>query len=366
MQKLFNKSVLTKGFLLFILFSVGIQIGILLWTTDQETWKQLNNFQWYFIIILLVLGTLRWLLDGMFFVAAAKHGSKSSVKVWKATIIRLETSVIASIVPVLVGTLPMHAYLLHKQKMTVSESMAITMLRAILPIFLFLLNIPILLFMKTDLESGKFFNKILEVISLPLVAIVVFMVITLFFPHTIKNLASTFIRLWGRIKIIHIQRILAIEERLFHEIDQFSENLWTYIRTKKYMFIMLLGWIFLAYLTDYFIAITILWGFGFKPPLIQAVFFQFLIRPIIFLAPTPGGTGIWDFTYLGFFSLFMPHHLIGISVLMWRMLLSYIPIIIGSFFLTHDFHKDEKLRNFIVKKKDYKDGDRELWRDEKF
>jgi uncharacterized protein (TIRG00374 family) len=178
----------------------------------------------------------------------------------------------------------------------------------------------------------------------------VFFIITLFYPHKIKNTASSLVRWWGRIKFLHVERIIALEERLFHEIDQFSKIFWTYLKKRKFMIVRATGWILAAFIADYFIAIAILWGFGFHPSLLRALAVQFLIRPIIYLAPTPGGAGIWEFTYLGFFSLFMPQYLIGVSVLIWRMLVTYLPSAVGAIFLTRDFHHDSRLRQILLEK----------------
>ena len=110
------------------------------------------------------------------------------------------------------------------------------------------------------------------------------------------------------------------------------------------------GWILLAFVADYFLALLILWGFGFQPPLVRALAVQFLMKPLIYFAPTPGGAGIWEFTYLGFFSLFMPQHLIGVAVLIWRLLVTYLPSVAGIFFLVKEFHGDEQLRRLLLGK----------------
>lgn len=346
-----KKSTLAKGFLVFFAISVAIMVGILVWTTERATWLRLAQFKWNFIPVLIGLGIIRWFLDGMAFVTMAKHGSSSSLGVGRAAIIRLEGSLVAIVIPVLLGTFSMHAYLLRKEKMTISESVAITVIRGILPIFIFLLNIPILFLIRNNPESGKFFAQFVKVISLPLGVILLFFVITLFYPHTMKRGASAFIRWWGkRVRFLHFEKILKIEERLFHEIDQFSEIFWTYLRKKKHMFFRAAGWIFVAFTADSFIALAILWGFGFHPPLIRGLAVQFLIRSIIFLAPTPGGAGILEFTYLGFFSMFMPNYLIGVAVLIWRLLLTYLPSMAAIFFLTKEFQKDKWLRQTLLEK----------------
>lgn len=360
-----KKSTLTKGFTIFVVLTVGVMVGIMLWTTKQETWAQVMRFQWIFVPVLVGLGIVRWFFDGMGFVTMAKHNSHSSINIGRAAVIRLEGSLIAAVVPILVGTFSMHAYLLHKEKLTVSESVAITALRAILPVFLFLLNIPILFYMKTDPVSGKFFAQFIRIISLPIVVIIVFFILTLFYPHRIKRIASAIVRRWGRIKFINVERILTVEERLFHEIDQFSKIFWLYLKKRKRILLGASGWILAAFIADYFIALAILWGFGFHPSLVRALAVQFLTRPIIYLAPTPGGAGIWEFTYLGFFSLFMSQHLIGVAVLIWRLFVTYLPCIVGALFLTKEFRRDDNLRKMILEKGELPEEDLDSLADEK-
>jgi uncharacterized membrane protein YbhN (UPF0104 family) len=340
-----KKSTITKGIVIFVVLSIAVMMGILLWSTDQSTWQQILHFKVLFIPVLVALGVVRWLADGMAFVTLSRDKIKPSIGLGRATVIRLEATLMAAIVPVLLGTIGTHAYLLNKERKDLSESMAITLLRGILPIFIFLLNIPIIFLWDANPLGGNFFNKLIEVISVPLVVIAVFFIITLFYPHKIKRVASAMVKWWGRIKFFHTEKILAVEERMFREIDQFSEIFWIYLRQKKRQLFGAILWIFLAFLIDFFIAIAILWGFGFLTPtsiLIKAVAVQFLMRPIIFLAPTPGGAGIWEFTYLGFYSLFLDKSLIGISVLIWRIVMTYLPALVGAFFFSREFRAEGK------------------------
>lgn len=349
-----KQSHLRKGFIIFILLSVAVMVGILMWTTDAQTWQQLNQFRIWFIPILLLLSVLRWYFDGLFFVTLARHGHKSRLSMNRATVIRLEGTVLAAVVPILVGTFTMHAYLLHKEKLKLSESMAITVLRSILPVFLFLFNIPILFLLKEEPESTRFFTQLIKVLSLPIVVILVFFVITLFFPDNIKRGATYLIHWLGRIKMKHSEeKLLALEQRVFHEIDQFSKIFWMYLRERKWVMVSATLCIFMAFFLDYLLAMTIIWGFGYHPPLLRALAIQFLIRPIIYFAITPGGAGVWEFSYLGFFSLFMPHSLIGISVLIWRLLLTYLPILLGSYLTAREFGSDENFRKIVEEQGDF-------------
>jgi uncharacterized protein (TIRG00374 family) len=198
--------------------------------------------------------------------------------------------------------------------------------------------------------GSHFFGQLLKAISLPIVLIIIFFIYTLFFPDKIKRVASRMVRWWGKIKFIHTERIIAWEERVFHEIDQFSQTFWHYLRSKKVMLLKATAWIFAAFMADYFMALAIIAGFGIQPDIVKGIGFQFLMRPIIFLAPTPGGTGVWDFTYMGFFSLYLPKYLLGVAVLIWRMMLTYIPSIAGGIILIKEFRRDKKLKTAMVEK----------------
>jgi uncharacterized protein (TIRG00374 family) len=346
-----KESHLRNGFIIFILLSVAVMVGILIWTTEPETWQQIRKFRIGFIPLLIFLSVIRWYMDGMFFVILAKHGHKSSISLNRATVIRLEGTVLSAVVPIIVGTFAMHSYLLHKEKFKISESMAMTVLRGIMPVFLFLLNIPILLCMRDKQESSKFFTDLINLVSLPIVISLFFFAVALFYPDRMKRAALILIHWFGRIKKFRRseKKMLAIERRVFREIDHFSGIFWMYLRERKGVLIHATFWIFMSFFVDYVVAMAIMWGFGYHPPFWHAIAVQFLIRPIIYFAPTPGGAGIWEFSYLGFFSLYMPHSLIGISVLIWRLLLSYIPIIIGGFYTTREFAQDEKFREIVQK-----------------
>ena len=101
-----KKSTLAKGLIIFIVLTVGVMVGILLWTTENETWSQMMAFEWIFVPVLLGLGIVRWFFDGMAFVTLSRHNFHSSVRLLRSTVIRLEGNFVAAIVPVLVVRFP--------------------------------------------------------------------------------------------------------------------------------------------------------------------------------------------------------------------------------------------------------------------
>ena len=72
---------------------------ILIWTTDRNTWVHIMDFQVKYIPLLLAIGVVRWYIDGMAFFTMAKHGSKASLHINRATIIRIQGHTLATVVP---------------------------------------------------------------------------------------------------------------------------------------------------------------------------------------------------------------------------------------------------------------------------
>ena len=136
-----KKSIVKRGFLLFIGLSVTVMVGILIWTNNRETWIRRADFRWSLIPLMLILSSVRWNFDGTAFISLTKDHRQIQLNVKRAATIRLEGNLVAAVLPIVVGTFSMHAYLLHKARMSISESLAVAVLRSILPVFIFLLNI---------------------------------------------------------------------------------------------------------------------------------------------------------------------------------------------------------------------------------
>ncbi|MCD6116209.1 flippase-like domain-containing protein [bacterium] len=349
MRAVLKSTLFQRGIIIFVALSTMIILGILVFTTEKETWRSIADFKLIYIPVLVFLAILRWFFDGEAFVVLSKYGSRRKLSLKRATVIRLEGFLVSSIIPILVGTLSTHTYLLHKEKIRISESVAIAVLISVLPVFLFLLNVPILIFIRDGSFHHHFFNQLLRTISVPIIAAILLFIVILFYPGILKRITRFFIKAAVILRLVHRDRMSSVSERLFSEVDKFSKILWFYIVKRKLAIVSAGFWILAAFTVDYLIALVIMSGFGFTYPVIKSIALQFLMRPIIYFAPSPGGAGIWEFTYLGFFSIYMPRYLIGIAVLLWRLLVSYIPMIAGLVLFIREFGNDKKISDLFKK-----------------
>ena len=346
-----QKSVLIRSFIVFAVISAAVMIGIMLWTTEPKTWSHFRDFQLIHIPLILGLGTLRWILDGTIFTSLTSGGGGVRVGIGRATVIRLEGNLISIILPVFIGMLTMHAYLLHREKMDWGESMAVSTLRAILPVLLFLLVIPVQALARLGLNSGSSFERFMGAISVPVLAGAVIVVLALFFPDRIKKAASWILRGWKKLKAEQAGKIAAVEARLLREIDQFSRIFRMTVEEKPGRLFAAAGWVLLTFLADAMIAIAVLWGFGYHPPILKALAVQFLIWPLIYLAPTPGSMGVMELSYMGFYSMFMPKPAIGLAILIVRILTTYLPMVAGVWLLAREFRADGRLKEMVLEQR---------------
>lgn len=351
MKLLSKASPFFKSVLVSVLLAAAAMAGLLLWSAGSETPAETVHFRLIFVPVLLFLGTFRWFLDGMAFVAMANGIAARPLRPARAAVIRLITSMVASVIPVLVGSLSVHAYLLHKEKISFSESAAMSVLRSILPVFLFLLNIPLLLMVRSDLVNRELYRSALDVVTISLVAVVIFIVIALFYPHIMEKAMLALSRLWRRLRLPGSARLQTLEENLALEMERLSGIFWKYFRERKMTLVKAGGWILAAWMFDFLAAIVIVAAFGGRVDIVLAMILQFLIRPVIYIAITPAGAGIWEFTYGALFLLFLPKSLVGVAVLVWRVVLSYLPIAAGGVLLALEISRDDRLRSLLRKER---------------
>ncbi|MBN2201623.1 flippase-like domain-containing protein [bacterium] len=322
-------------------------IGILIWTTEAETWLHLSDFRWWVIPIVFGLASLRWIFDGMVFHALTGHSPGKRVRPLRTAVIRLIGNLISVVVPVFVGVFSAHTYLLKREKLQWGESVAVTIMRAVLPVFLFLFNIPIMLWWRMQGNERTALQTTIEALMIPVIGAVILVAAGLFFPERIHRVVSSVVRRLRRDPL----RIAALEEKLAGEFMHFSRVFRCYFREKFGCLAAACGWLLAMFAADSAVAISIVRGFGFRPDPVQALAFLFMIWPIVYLMPTPAGTGAFEFSYLGFYALFMPTALIGLAVLIVRIMLTYLPMIAGSVLLVREFRKDSRLKSMVMKGK---------------
>ncbi|HJJ38871.1 MAG TPA: flippase-like domain-containing protein, partial [Methanocorpusculum sp.] len=80
---------------------------------------------------------------------------------------------------------------------------------------------------------------------------------------------------------------------------------------------------------EYSIASIIMVGLGFPPNILLSIVFQLIIAVVLMIPITPGGTGVAEAVYGGFYSLLGLGNMLGPFVVLLRLVLYYSNLIIG-------------------------------------
>jgi hypothetical protein len=96
------------------------------------------------------------------------------------------------------------------------------------------------------------------------------------------------------------------------------------------------------WISDFVIFSVILLAFSLNPIWIYSIFAQILIVFISMLPISPGGSGVVEFSAAIIYALEIPTYLIGVVILIWRLIVFYFNIGVGSVFTAHYFSTDTK------------------------
>ncbi len=302
----------------------------------------ITRFNLSYLPLLILATAFKWLFDGLSISILVREGSEVRIGVWKATGMRLKSSFLAITFPVLLSSTSYQGYLLYRENISPGRSAGITGFRAILPIFLFLLVLPLPFISYPGFKLNLLFSRILKGVFLPIGLALFFFILTLFFPRRIKSFSSWIIERLPKLKVLRPEKVDKVKEGAFREVDILSAQLSHYLTKGKRSLLLAEGCIVVSFFWEFAISIIILWGWGIKPPFFQFFLLQLLLRPILYFAPTPGGSGISELSYAGFFSIFVPKYLVGVSVLLWRIWTSYIGMILGGVGVVSSLRKDLK------------------------
>jgi len=99
------------------------------------------------------------------------------------------------------------------------------------------------------------------------------------------------------------------------------------------------------------LAPVIIHALGFRVNLLAAIQAQVILLPMLYYSPTPGGSGVAEGGFALLFAGLIPKHLVGISVVLWRIFGTYLYVAIGAVFTVGSMDI-EKVLSFLTRQKD--------------
>jgi len=174
---------------------------------------------------------------------------------------------------------------------------------------------------------GSVYSYFLYISWIFITALVILFLYSVKNPQILKNFLDGIVRCFLRFR--GSGRINSYTQRIDREVDNFHSTLALFVSKGKTG--LLLGLVCTAtfWFLEAIIVSVILVGLSQPPILIESLIIQLIIAIITMIPLTPGGSGIAEVLFTTMYGVYIPHALIGIVVVLWRIILYYSNILLG-------------------------------------
>jgi uncharacterized protein (TIRG00374 family) len=334
----------------FIIASIGlIIIGFIIYfTATKQTLVDLKSINLNFALLAIFFYILEFTADAMRIKILIK-GTNHKIKLWECYKIVAQQVFFDLITPFSVGGQPFQIYILHKKDIPGGNATTVVIIKLILgAIALSLIVIYGLLFNSQLFVTVPILKVVVNFTGLILLSAFVIFILSLYNP-AITVVALTFIlKILRKIKInLHPEKFKnKIMEHILLARNSFKGFL-------SHRFLYLLTGFFLSFIMILSIIMMILcfiWGFGISINLKDGIILTAALIFLITFMPTPGSSGLGEGIFYILYNQFIPSHLIGLCIFLWRFLTQYFTSILGVVITAKYF--SELLTKKIIEKSD--------------
>ena len=329
-------SKLRHGAAFFVIGSLAILAATLWLTTGEETWHGVARFGIWMLVALFALAALRTVLEALSLLVLVNETQEARISLREAVALTLEGFFIWQLIPVSAAGVPYQAFLLTRKGVRAGWATAVVIVKGFIPpVFFFcvLVATTILAFTGwTGSEASLTFVKVVGPLSsIPTLVLISILIIMVKFParfdSIVDRLAAAVAR---RMSGKAAERVEQTRVLLEEESHIFREALTTIWSCKRWVLFLATGLIILAFVAEFSVGLLILWGFEYRGSIVDPLLLQSLLKPILSASPTPGSVAVGEGGYIGFFAAYLPSHFIGIALVLWRIVLYFVPMFVGG------------------------------------
>ncbi|MFH1502866.1 MAG: flippase-like domain-containing protein [Candidatus Eisenbacteria bacterium] len=321
---------------IFLIGSLAILAATLLVTTDEETWWGVASFGGVLIAALFGIVLLRMVLEGLGLLVLVNGTQEAKLSVLESLELTLEGYFIAQLIPVSAAGVPYQGFLLTRKGVRPGWATAVVLVKGFIPgVFFFFILVGVavaaLFGWEGSGESLTFLKIVGPIALLPTGTVMAMLVIVATRPALFDRLVDRIAAFLSRnLRGRAAQRVDQARVLIAEESHVFRDALTTMRRERRWVLLWGVVLVALAYVVEFTLGVVILWGFGYHGSAVGPIVLQGVLKPIIAASPTPGSLAIGEGGYIGFFAAYLPAHFVGVSLVLWRIMLYFIPMFVGG------------------------------------
>ena len=321
---------------IFVLGSIAILTVTLFLTTDETTWEGVVSFGAALIVVLFVVQLMRMVLEALGLLVLLRASGEPSVSLIESIELTVEGYFVGQLIPLSAAGVPYQAYLLVRKGVRAGWASAAVLVKGFIPGLFFL---GVLLVVAGLLALGwegppstlAFLKIVAPISAVPTGLVVVLFVIMVRKPRLFDRFVEHITRfLSRRFKGRGREKVLEARDEIEKESRIFRDALSTLGRERRWTLVWGSLLVVLAFICEFVVGLVILYGFGYDGSFIEPLVLQSVLKPILTASPTPGSLAVGEGGYIGFFAVYLPESFVGVSLLLWRLVLYFAPMFIGG------------------------------------
>ncbi len=328
---------LRRGLEIFAIISVVVFGGILLYGNNFDLFVQATlSLRWGWVALGVGLASMDWVGGGLRLWVLARHVHPQTTL--KGSIFSAGLNAWATLLtPSQAGGGPVGIYVLKRYGTPLPEGMISTFMSFVATILFFAVAGPLAVFLGAgrSLEEHGVLGRVVTLHDLfrlslgGFVTVGIGMLLVILFPGIGRRIAR---RVVSWLEAHRGERLAHRVEAIRDGIDRTHDSMVAFFRGR--------GWISLAlamvltgaaYSNKLLAGYVVLRALGIHAPFVDVLLLQTLLIFLLYFAPTPGGSGLAEILSAAVMSIYVPRELTPTYVLLWRILVGYLTVGVGSF-----------------------------------
>jgi uncharacterized protein (TIRG00374 family) len=318
------------GLTVFLAVSVASVLTIFVLSTDTDTWSSLRHMRPAYTALACVLMLAQWCFNAIRFKILVNsldnHVSfATSLKAFLANVF------VGAITPSQTGGGPIQIYVLNRSGVPIAKGFAGCLMGAVLSVVGLVTSILVVLILRPSLraELGQHMTGILLSVVIVFGILVLGFLLSIFKIGIMKQIIGRTLLVLTR--FFKTQKRLALTKRVLGGIDQYRRSLSVFAGAKKRRVLLAFLFTLAGMAANALIAPALLAGLNIEHNLANVYLAQFILFFIAYFGPTPGASGIAEFSnYWMLSSLHIQPNMLGIYTVMWRFFTSFIAVAVGG------------------------------------
>ncbi len=349
-ELILDKKRFLKGLFISIIIGIVTTIIIIFITTNQNTWISLSYINKKYLFLAFVLMIFAAVIDALR-IKMTVEAVNENITFIEALKVYYISNFAGGITPFFSGTLPTQIYLFNKDiknKMTLGKATMVSTIMPLIKTLVFTIFTPVIFFVfKRTITNYTILSTILinGAILISLFFLFLFF-LAIKYPEKMIKIILKIQHFPYILKFSKKDTILRLFNKIILEIKEYHKSF--YLLKENWIKLLLSTFYTIIFWSTFFlVAPMLLWGFNlnfnFSLVLVMQVIFYFILP----FMPTPGGSGTAEAGFASLFSFFVPLHLLGLFVGIWRFIVFYFNLCIGAIVLLVEIKRLKKKKQEV-------------------